>query len=77
MVQLYFRYKKLNSEYRLLPGSKKYNSYIRIAKPYNIRDVINNDFDKIEKERKTLKNRIYKTEKEKKFTRSRRKRFRI
>ena len=68
-MQFYFRYKELNNEYRLLPNLKKYGLYTRIIKPYNIRDVINNNFDKIEKERKTLKNRIYKAKKEKKFTR--------
>ena len=77
MVQLCFRYKELNNEYRLLPGLKKCGSYTRIARPYNIRDVVDSDFDKIEKERKALKDRIHKAEKEEKFTRSRRKRFRI
>ena len=77
MVQFYSRYKKSNNKYRLLLNSKKYSSYTRIIRPYNIRDIINNNFDKIEKKRKALKNRIYKMEKKEELTRSRRKRFRI
>ena len=76
-MQPYFRYKELNNKYRLLPGSKKYGSYTRIVKPYNVRDVVDNNFNKIEKERKAFKDRIYKAEEEKELTRSRRKRLRI
>ena len=54
-MQPYFRYKELNSKYYLFPGSKKCGSYIRIIRPYNIRDVVNNNFDKIERKRKVLK----------------------
>ena len=75
-MQPYFRYKKSNNEYRLLPGLKKCDSYTRIARSYNARDVINNNFDKINKKRKALKDRSYKTGK-KKFTYLKRKRFRI
>ena len=76
-MQPYFRYKELNNKCRLLPGSKKYSSYTRIARPYNVRDVVDNNFDKIEKERKTLKDRIYKAKEKEELTRSRRKRLRI
>ena len=56
MVQLYSRYKESGNKYRLFPGLKKYNLYTRIIKSYNIRDIINNNFDKIKKKRKVLKN---------------------
>ena len=65
MVQLYSRYKKSNSEYRLLLGLKKYNLYIRIIRSCNIRDVVNSNFDKIEKERKALKNQFIRRKKKK------------
>ena len=77
IIQFYFRYKELNSEYRLLLNLKKYGSYTHIARSYNIRDMVNSNFDKINKKRKAFKDQIYKIKEEKKLTRSKRKYFRI